>query len=311
MGPVEYLLKRVEDRMNDEIICVGEILWDSLPSGLFLGGAPYNVAHDLRALGCAVRVISRVGRDFLGEEAIRRVEKGGIPTELIQIDDTHQTGFVEVVVDEKGEPSYRICEPVAWDSIEANEAALRAVRKAEMIVFGTLACRGEVSRRAVYGLADEATLNVLDVNLRTGFDSKDIVEHLLDKADIVKVNASELGVIGRWFGLPSRDEDAAAVLGKKFSLRIVAVSFGASGGGLWHDGRWTRHPGFKAEVVNSVGAGDAFLAGLLTTFTRGGRDEEMIENANLLGAYAVTQPGGTPEISPGLLDAFRRRVSVI
>ncbi len=294
---------------NDEIICVGEILWDSLPAGLFLGGAPFNVAHDLHRLGNNVRIISRVGRDSLGEEILRRVAGEGMSTDLIQVDDKLPTGFVEVVMDKKGDPSYRIREPVAWDSIESGEELLQTARGAHMLVFGTLACRNKTSRETIYNLAEAASLRVLDVNLRPGANSKEIVEDLLKAADIVKVNSLELDTLRKWFGLPVNERDAAGELAEKFSCKIVCVSHGADGGSMWNEGRWVNHPGFSVDVQNSVGAGDAFLAGLLTSFIRGKSDDEMIETANLLGAYVVTQAGATPEFDLNDLDAIRSNVS--
>lgn len=294
--------------MNNEIICVGEILWDSLPAGLFLGGAPFNVAHDLRRLGNNVRIISRVGKDFLGEEILRRVAKEGIPTNLIKFDDKLPTGFVEVIVNGKGDPQYRICEPVAWDAIEMGDGLLTAVSAARALVFGTLASRNRTSRETIYKMAETASLKVLDVNLRPGGSSRESVEHLLRLADIVKVNSSELAALRGWFGLHANEKDAAEELAQKFSCEVICVSRGAEGGGLWHEGRWVDHPGFKVDVRDSVGAGDAFLAGLLESFLRDDSEEEMIATANLLGAYVATQAGATPEFDPSRLEAFRATV---
>ncbi len=289
---------------NDEIVCLGEILWDSLPAGLFLGGAPFNVAHDLHRLGNRVRVVSRIGRDFLGEEVLRRLRRVGISTELIQLDDKLPTGFIEVVIDEEGNPIYRIKEPVAWDSIEVEDELLQTVKNAGMIVFGTLACRNKTSRETIHTLTKIADMKVYDVNLRPGASSKEIVEDLLNAADIVKVNSLELDALRKWFGLPSDERDAVGKLAEKFSCNMVCVSRGANGGSMWHNGRWVHHPGFRVSIENSVGAGDAFVAGLLTSFVQGKSDEEMIETANLLGAYVVTQTGATPEFTLRDLDMF-------
>jgi len=294
---------------TNEIICVGEILWDSLPAGLFLGGAPFNVAHDLHRLGNKAGIISRVGRDFLGEEILRRLTRESIPTDLVQVDDKLPTGFVEVMVDEKGDPNYRICEPVAWDSIESGEKLLRIVKDAQALVFGTLACRNKISRETIYSLTKVAALRVLDINLRPGAGSREIVEVLLNAADIVKANSLELDTLRGWFGLPAGEREAAEELADRFSCRVVCVSHGADGGSLWHEGRWVHHPGFRVNVKNSVGAGDAFLAGLLTSFIQGKSDEEMIEMANLMGAYVATWTGATPEFGLKDLDAIRANIN--
>lgn len=290
---------------RNEIICIGEILWDSLPSGLFLGGAPFNVAHDLHRLGQQVGIISRVGRDALGEEVIRRLTNQGMSTELIQIDDLLPTGFVDVMFDGKGNPNYLIKEPVAWDSIEVEEELVRTVSDAKVLVFGTLACRNETTRETIRSLVKSASLRVLDVNLRPGAGTRETVEEALNAADIVKANASELETLRKWFGLPSKDRSAAEKLAEMFACKIVCVSNGARGGGLWHEGQWVYHHGFKVNLRNSVGAGDAFLAGLLTAFLQGKSDKEVIETANLLGAYVVTQVEATPQFGLKDLEAVR------
>lgn len=294
---------------KNEIICIGEILWDSLPSGLFLGGAPFNVAHDLHRLGQQVGIISRVGRDTLGEEVIRRLANQGMSTELIQTDDVLPTGFVEVTFDGKGNPNYLIKEPVAWDSIETNEKLVKNVADAKLLVFGTLACRNKITRKTIRRLVGSARLRVLDVNLRPGAGTRETVEEALNAADVVKANSNELDRLREWFELPSGDRSAAEKLADMFACKVVCVSNGARGGGLWHEGRWVYHHGFKVNLRNSVGAGDAFLAGILISFLQGKSDEEIIETANLLGAYVVTQVEATPQFDLKDLEAVRTHVN--
>lgn len=288
-----------------QIICVGEILWDSLPSGLFPGGAPFNVAHDLHMLGNEARVISRVGRDRLGDEMIMRLEARGISTDLVQVDDELPTGLVEVVVDEKGNPVYDIKKPAAWDAIEIGENLVEAVRAGSVIVYGTLASRSETSRATIHTLIEAASVRAFDVNLRPGVGNKRLVSDLLNAADIVKVNSGELEAMKNWFGLPDDDRGAAERLAKTFSCRLIAVSRGEYGGSMWHEGDWIGHPGFNVNVKTTVGAGDAFLAGLLMSLMRGKSDEEIIETANLLGAFVVTRSEATPEFKPEDLESVR------
>lgn len=291
---------------NSEIICIGEILWDSLPAGLFLGGAPFNVAHDLHMLGIGTRIISRVGSDRLGDEVMKRLAAKGISTDLIQVDDRLPTGLVEVVVDEKGNPTYNIRKPAAWDAMDVCEEHIEIVRGSGMIVFGTLACRSELSRRTIHTLVEAAPLRVYDVNLRAGVEDRNLVGELLHAADIVKVNSAELEVLREWFGLPAGDREAAEKLARTFSCKLIAVSLGAHGGSMWHEGEWVSHPGFNVKVETTVGAGDAFLAGILTSLVEGKSDEEMIETANLLGAYVVTKSEATPEFDAKGIESIRR-----
>lgn len=291
-----------------KIICIGEILWDSMPAGLFLGGAPFNVAHSLHRLGKSAEIASRVGGDFLGDEIVSRLRRKGMSTELIQVDQKLPTGFVQVLFDEIGNPDYRIPGPVAWDYIANERKLVETASESAMLVFGTLASRSETNRRTIHGLIEASPFKVLDVNLRPGMLSREIVADLLKAADLVKVNSSELDTLRRWFGLPANDKDAVEEIAKRFSNKMVCVSSGERGGSLWRDGDWISHPGFKVQVVNSVGAGDAFLAGLLTALTNGKSIGEMIETANLLGAYVVTRAEASPDFTQKDIEQIRQNL---
>ncbi len=279
-------------------MCVGEVLWDSLPEGLFLGGAPFNVACHLRATGTPVSMVSRVGNDRLGDEVLRRAARYGVGTELIQIDDTLPTGFVRVHVDERGNGSYEICAPVAWDALEATEALLARAAHAKAIVFGTLAQRSAATRAAIerlWSVAAQRALMVCDVNLRPPHDDVEIVRASLRMADVVKLSDAELDKLSATFGWGDRAEhDAMRMLASQFDCRVVCVTRGSRGAALLHDGELSEHPGFPAEVRDTVGAGDAFLAVLLAGLLAGSSDAELLQHANLMGAYVVTQFGALP-----------------
>lgn len=276
-----------------------------MPSGLFLGGAPFNVAHDLHQLGVETRIISRVGKDVLGSEIVRRLALEGMSTALLQIDDHLPTGLVEVTFDADKDPSYRIVEPSAWDYISADEGLVRMVSEARMLVFGTLACRNQKSRETLRTLLKSARMKVLDVNIRLGAISREITEELLSSADIVKVNSAELETLKRWFTLPDDNRGAAESIAKLFSCGLICISMGSDGGSMWHDGRWIHHSGFSVNVQSSVGAGDAFLAGLLDSLARGMSDAEILETANLLGAFTVTKMEAAPEFNERDLQLLR------
>lgn len=295
--------------IEGEIFCVGEILWDSMPAGLFMGGAPFNVAHDLHCLGASARMISRVGRDILGEEIIRRVERSGMSSDLIQRDEELPTGFVEVNVSESGDPDYNILRPAAWDSLTADDSLIQTVKHAGALVFGTLACRDKRSREAIRQLVAAAPFRVFDLNLRPGAESPDVVAEFLAKADIVKANVYELGRLRSWYGLPDKDPLAAEQLAVQFGCGMICLSNAGNGGGLWNSGHWIRLPGHKVTAVSSVGAGDGFLAGLIAGLQRGATDEEALDNANLLGAFVVTKPEAAPEFTSEELLAFRDRLA--
>jgi fructokinase len=279
---------------SSEILCVGEVLWDALPEGLFLGGAPFNVACHLRAAGTPVSMVSRVGGDRLGREALRRAARYGVGVELVQVDDTLPTGFVSVAVDDAGVPTYEIVAPAAWDAITASDALLARAAEARAIVFGSLAQRHATSRRTIERLLDSPALKVFDVNLRPPFEDREVVRRSLHRADVVKLSDTEMRRVADWFDLQGSPRDAAARLAESFGCSVVCVTRGSNGAALWHDGAWSEHPGFTVEVKDTVGAGDAFLAVLLVGLLSGGDDGMLLQNANLIGAYVATQFGALP-----------------
>jgi fructokinase len=279
---------------SSEILCVGEVLWDALPEGLFLGGAPFNVACHLRAAGTPVSMVSRVGSDRLGQEALRRAARYGVGVDLVQVDDTLPTGFVSVAVDDAGTPTYEIVAPAAWDAITAGDALLARAADARAIVFGSLAQRHATSRRTIERLLDSKALKVFDVNLRPPFEDRDVVRRSLQQADVVKLSDSEMTRVADWFDLRGTPRAAAAGLAESFGCSVVCITRGRDGAALWHDGTWTEHPGFAVEVKDTVGAGDAFLAVLLVGLLSGGDDAMLLQNANLIGAYVATQFGALP-----------------
>lgn len=280
--------------MTAEVLCVGEVLWDALPSGLFLGGAPFNVAGHLHSLGVPVGMISRVGRDRLGTEARRRLERTGIATDLVQVDPVLETGFVSVTVDAHGTPAYDIVAPAAWDRIELRDGLLTRAERAAAIVFGSLAQRDAVSRATIERLCEVNVPKVFDVNLRPPHDSAGVVRRSLAHADIVKLNADELHRMATWFDLPAGLREGTTALAQRFGCRTVCVTRGGDGAAMLHDGRWTEHPGFQVEVRDTVGSGDAFLASFLAGLLAGQDDATILQHANLLGAYVATQDGAIP-----------------
>jgi fructokinase len=277
-----------------EVLCVGEVLWDSLPAGIFLGGAPFNVAGHLHALGVPVGMISRVGDDRLGTEALQRLARYGIATDLVQVDDALPTGFVSVTLDAEGVPDYDIVKPAAWDGIELREGVLERAERAGAIVFGSLAQRSWVTRETIRRLCRVDVPKVFDVNLRPPYDDAGIVRHSLASADIVKLNEHELARMAAWFGLPAGLREATEALADRFGCGTVCVTRGGEGSALLHQGRWTEHAGYRVEVRDTVGSGDAFLAAFLAGLLAGQDDETILRHANLLGAYVATQYGAIP-----------------
>ncbi len=277
-----------------EVLCVGEVLWDSLPSGLFLGGAPFNVAGHLHALGVPVGMVSRVGADRLGAEALARLRRSGIATDLVQTDPELPTGFVSVALDVEGVASYDIVAPAAWDRIELQDGLVERAARSAAVVFGSLAQRAPASRATVERLCRVDVPKVFDVNLRPPYDDAAVVGRSLGHADVVKLNEHELARLADWFGLPAGVREATAALARRFDCRTVCVTRGPAGAVLLNEGRWSEHPGYRVEVRDTVGSGDAFLAALLAGLLAGHDDGAVLQQANLRGAYVATQPGAIP-----------------
>jgi len=286
---------------TSEVLCVGEVLWDALPAGLFLGGAPFNVACHLRASGVPATIVSRVGADRLGEEVLDRAASYGVGTDLVQVDPVLPTGFVKVALDDLGNARYEILAPAAWDAIALNDALVRRASEARAIVFGCLAQRNAITRGTIERLWETEALKIFDVNLRPPYDDPAIVRRSLAHADIVKINDHELTQLAAWYDVRGGLREASAGVAETFGCRMVCVTRGSSGAALWRDGRWTEHPGFRVEVADTVGAGDAFLAALLAGLIAGDEDRALLQRANLIGAYVATQPGAVPAYEESMI----------
>jgi fructokinase len=284
--------------MTQPILCVGEVLWDALPDGLFLGGAPFNVACHLQALGARVAFASRVGDDRLGAEVVRRMQARGLDPALVQTDPALPTGFVQVELGTTGDADYEILEPAAWDAIAPTAALDECAGAAAAIVFGSLAQRAPTSRKTIRRLCERGgaagALRVFDINLRAPFVERPAIEASLRAADVVKLNEDELGVLREWFGLPADPEPALAGLAEAVGARAVCMTCGSEGAWLWTADGCRHHPGYDVAVADTVGAGDAFLAALLRGLLGGQQGEDLLDLANRLGAYVASRSGALP-----------------
>lgn len=295
---------------DSEILCVGEVLWDSLPLGLFLGGAPFNVACDLHALKHSVKMLSRVGYDVLGKETLRRMKSKRMCVDLIQIDDKLPTGFVQVDVNDHGTPRYTIAEPAAWDAVSATREVIEALNKTKVLVFGSLVQRNAATRGAIRELCEADCLRVFDVNLRPPYDDREIVRTSLRRTNVLKLNIDEMRQIAGWFGLPQDERSFCNEIGEQFGCETVCITKGAKGAVLWNRGSWHEHLGFEVKVKDAVGAGDAFLAGFLSGCLANKDWQHVLEYANLLGAYVASAVGATPELDFEGLMQFKRQLGL-
>lgn len=299
------------EQLNIKGLCFGEVLWDNLPTGKKLGGAPLNVAYHLNKLGVPTHMLSRVGSDDNGQELIRNCQELGVPTELLQIDREQPTSTVEVHIDAHKEVTYEIVYPVAWDFIQVSSPAIDVVKEADFFVFGSLSSRGAVSYGTLKQLLAFARYKVLDVNLRAPFYSKERVLELLGYADLVKMNKEELMMVSRWAELSAFDSDArlAEQLMDRYGIEELLVTYGASGA-VYH----SQHPAisfhfsaFAVDVEDTIGSGDSFLAAFLSKRMRSMHEiaiEETMGFAATLSAFVTQSAGACPSYNASTISRF-------
>jgi fructokinase len=291
------------------VVGVGELLWDLFPEGKQLGGAPANFAYMTSLLGDEGLVVSRVGSDALGRSAARRLQRIGLKSSYLQMDPTHRTGTVKVEVDPTGQPTFEIAESVAWDFFQWTTEWHELAEKADAVCFGSLAQRSPRSQatiRAFLQAVGPRTVRILDANLRQHFYSKETLDESLRLTDIVKLNQDELAAIAKLLGHASEPEERAARwLRDTYKLKLVCVTRGAKGSLLVAEKEVSDHPGCQVNVVDTVGAGDAFTAALVYHYLRHGSLTTMNEAANRMGSWVAGQIGATPKRDNRLLERIR------
>jgi fructokinase len=299
--------------MQPLFIGLGELLWDVLPSGRQLGGAPANFAYIASLLGNRSAVISRVGDDDLGREARDRCSDLGTDISHLQTDPTRPTGTVNVKLDTLGVPEFEIVEDVAWDNLEWTPDLKSVAAIADVVCFGSLAQRREPSRGTIQQFLKttrESCLRIFDVNLRQNYYSPVILRTGFALANVVKMNHEELPVVLAAIGLPSSDSEQtdAELLLDHYGLELVCVTRGASGSILVNRKGYSDHSGFRVKVADTVGSGDAFTATLAHGCRLGLNLDAINEAANRMGGWVASQPGATPSgIPEDLLRAVAAR----
>ena len=279
-----------------KILCIGEILWDMLPSGKKAGGAPFNAACHLKQLGQEVSFASRIGNDELGNELRAVINHHGIGDNLIQIDERYPTGTVQVSFDRQNEPSYEITLPAAWDQMQLTNVLLEAAEKADILVFGSLAQRQPATESVIRELCRLPLFRVFDINLRPPFIDRTKIERSLNFADVLKLNVNELKQLSGWFGFSDDSQAAMSDLAGRFAIKMICLTRGAKGAALWKEGEWAEVDGITVDVVDTVGSGDAFLAGLISAYVSGKNLPDILSFANQVGAYVAGREGAIPDL---------------
>jgi fructokinase len=297
------------------ILGIGELLWDLLPDGARLGGAPANFSVMAGRLGNHAAILSRIGGDDLGQAAIDFLSPLPVDASAVQVDPVHETGRVTVTF-EDGEPVYSINQPVAWDFLELRDEWLRLAERAGALCFGTLAQRNSVSRQTIQALVANSLpecIRIFDANLRAPFYSSEVIEESIGLATVLKLSDAETLELMNLLGLERRRpsarrglRSAAERLLNVFpNLQLVAITRGSRGSLLVSRQGWNDHPGFPVKVADPVGAGDAFAAALVHYMLRGAGLALLNEAGNRWGAWVASQPGAIP----ALPDEARRSIA--
>jgi fructokinase len=293
-------------KLNTEtIVCFGEVLWDMLPSGAKPGGAPLNVAIHLKRQGLKLFIVSSVGNDENGHKLRVFLQNSGMNLEFLQTHETLPTSQVLVHLDSEKNATYEICEPVAWDNIKFTKALESLASKTGLVVFGTLAMRNETTRKTLLKFLEHSPAKrFLDVNLRPPFDKEEVVEKMLFLSDFAKLNNDELATIAGWNGKTGSEKDLVHWFSEYYNCETVCVTRGANGAALFIQDILYEHPGFKVQAEDTVGAGDSFLAGLITQLSSGNSPEKALEYACATGAFVASQPGAVPIYSKKDIEIF-------
>ena len=283
----------------NKILCFGEVLWDMLPGGKQPGGAPMNVAIHLKKQGLDPILVSRIGIDAEGERLKYFLKKADLNLSFLQEDITLPTSKVMVQIKEDGNAGYEIYEPVAWDNLQYLIDLENFALDADLIIFGTLASRNSITRKTLMHLLENSQAKrFLDINLRPPFDEMTLVESLLFKADFVKLNDDELRVVAGWNQKSGTEKELVMWLANHYNCKLICETRGANGALLYADNKFYTHAGYKVDAVDTVGAGDAFLAGLIASYSKGLSQGKALEYAVATGAFVASGKGAVPDYSP-------------
>jgi fructokinase len=283
---------------NLKAVAYGEVLWDVFANEKKIGGAPLNVALRMKTFGCEVAMISCVGKDEDGKAIINQIKSLGLDTNAVLQSEDFVTGVVNVTLNERGSASYEISYPAAWDKIVLNDLAKRLVADADVLIYGSLVCRDEISRQSLEELLHAKVYKVFDVNLRKPHYSYEILEQLMHSADFIKFNDEELLEITASMGSSFKTlEENMNFIAEQTNVTGMCVTRGKHGALLMWEGQLYENNGYPVQVADTVGAGDSFLAALITSLLSGKAPQNAIDFSCAVGALVAEAPGANPEIS--------------
>lgn len=284
------------------VVCFGEVLIDNLPQGRRIGGAPLNVCYHLNKNGVFASIVSQVGDDGLGKELIAGIAGLGMDTTFISVSTDSPSSSVEVTIDQGGIITYDIVKPVAWDTLVYSQQVADLIADAEAFVHGSLVARNTTSRRTLYRYLEKSKWPVFDVNLRPPYVDSRVTLDLISKCKTLKVNTDELSIILGWLGNDNlADSDAMELLFDRFpNIEEILLTRGSEGAVYRDRSQEISKPAKKIKVKDTVGSGDAFLAGFLAKKYQGSNAEEALVHAINLSAHVATEQGACPDYPPSL-----------
>lgn len=288
------------------VVGIGEALWDILPEGKKLGGAPANFAYHASQFGLQSRVVSAIGDDKLGNEILENFQDKGLQTLIEKV--PYPTGTVQVQLDTEGVPCYEIKENVAWDNIPFTDELKQLAKKTCAVCYGSLAQRNVVSRETINAFLDtmpngKGQYKVFDINLRQGFYTKEILCSSMERCNILKINDEELVTVSRMFGYPGIDlQDKCWILLAKYNLDMLILTCGVNGSYVFTPGNVSFVETPKVQVADTVGAGDSFTAAFISAVLKGKTVKEAHQLAVNVSAHVCTQNGAMPELPENLLN---------
>lgn len=286
--------------MSQLVVGMGEALWDMLPEGRKIGGAPANFAYHVSQFGLDSRVVSAVGDDELGNEILANFAEKKLECQIEKV--PYPTGTVQVELDEKGVPCYDIKEGVAWDNIPFTASLQELAKKTDAVCFGSLAQRNPVSRETINRFIDEMpqeehVLKIFDINLRQHFYSKELIEESIKKCNILKINDEELAIVSQMFGFADIDfKEQCKLLLTKYNLKMLILTCGVDGSYVFSSGEMSFLETPKVKVADTVGAGDSFTGAFVAAILKGLEMKEAHRLAVNVSAFVCTQNGAMPEL---------------
>jgi len=293
-----------------DIVCFGELLWDMLPTGKVIGGAPFNIVNRANALGTSATVISAIGNDDLGQEIIAGVQSKGNSTDYISVLDTLPTGVVNIEVAPSGEPHYDIVHPVAWDNIPITIQARKLIENCKVFIYSSLGLRDERSREALFSVLPLAQKKVCDINLRKGHYEKSTIQRMIDAADVLRMNEYELQMVAEWHELNHLNPKEQIIkLANIYNYEEVITTLGGDGAVCYDGNHFYNQPVFKVDVVDTVGAGDAFLATYVSSRLNNDTIPDALRKGCIVGGLTAAKAGGTPDISIEEIEKMEQLVN--